>query len=157
MSASSCAGRRAWVEPIGTWLDEATVTTASRATRANSTRAARRGRRSLDSPLTCTFDETTTARRTFAEAVGNGVVNVTPDSFSDGGLHLDAVLAASSAQRMLDEGAAIIDVGGESTRPGAAAVALDEELRRVLPVVEGTRRSAGIDRHGEGGGGAQSP
>ena len=51
-----------------------------------------------------------------------GIVNVTPDSFSDGGLHLDAVLAASSAQRMLDEGAAIIDVGGESTRPGAASV-----------------------------------
>jgi len=66
-----------------------------------------------------------------------GVVNVTPDSFSDGGLHLDAELAVSSAQRMLDEGAAIVDVGGESTRPGAAAVPLDDELRRVLPVVEG--------------------
>ena len=65
-----------------------------------------------------------------------GVVNVTPDSFSDGGVHLDPGLAVLSAQRMLDEGAAIVDVGGESTRPGAAAVSLDEELGRVLPVVE---------------------
>ncbi len=65
-----------------------------------------------------------------------GVVNVTPDSFSDGGLHLDPGVAAAAARRMLDEGAAIVDVGGESTRPGSAGVSLDEELRRVEPVLE---------------------
>ena len=65
-----------------------------------------------------------------------GVVNVTPDSFSDGGLYLDADAAAEGARRMLDEGAAIVDVGGESTRPGSEGVTLDEELRRVLPVLE---------------------
>ena len=65
------------------------------------------------------------------------VVNVTPDSFSDGGVHLRPDAAVTAARRMLDEGAAIVDVGGESTRPGAAPVSLDEELRRVLPVLEG--------------------
>jgi dihydropteroate synthase len=65
-----------------------------------------------------------------------GVVNVTPDSFSDGGVNLDPGDAVASARRMLDEGAAIVDVGGESTRPGAEAVPLDEELRRVVPVLE---------------------
>jgi dihydropteroate synthase len=65
-----------------------------------------------------------------------GIVNVTPDSFSDGGLHLDPDAAAAAARRLLDEGAAIVDVGGESTRPGADAVGLDEELRRVVPVLE---------------------
>jgi len=66
-----------------------------------------------------------------------GVVNVTPDSFSDGGVNFRAEDAIASARRMLDEGAAIVDVGGESTRPGAEAVPLDEELRRVVPVLEG--------------------
>src|SRR5919198_912478 len=65
-----------------------------------------------------------------------GVVNVTPDSFSDGGVNLDPDDAAASARRMLEEGAAIVDVGGESTRPGSTGVPLDEELRRVLPVLE---------------------
>src|SRR2546422_1267891 len=65
-----------------------------------------------------------------------GVVNVTPDSFSDGGVNLDPDDAAASARRMLDEGAAIVDVGGESTRPGAEPVGTDEELRRVIPVLE---------------------
>jgi dihydropteroate synthase len=65
-----------------------------------------------------------------------GVVNVTPDSFSDGGVHLDPTVAAAAAQRMSDEGAAIVDVGGESTRPGSEGVSLDEELRRVVPVLE---------------------
>jgi dihydropteroate synthase len=65
-----------------------------------------------------------------------GVVNVTPDSFSDGGVNLEPDDAAASARRMLDEGAAIVDVGGESTRPGADPVGLDEELRRVIPVLE---------------------
>jgi dihydropteroate synthase len=65
-----------------------------------------------------------------------GVVNVTPDSFSDGGLFLDADAAVGHGRRLAEEGAAILDIGGESTRPGAAPVAEDEELRRVLPVVE---------------------
>jgi dihydropteroate synthase len=65
-----------------------------------------------------------------------GVVNVTPDSFSDGGVNFDPEEAAASARRMLAEGAAIVDVGGESTRPGAEAVSADEELRRVVPVLE---------------------
>jgi dihydropteroate synthase len=66
-----------------------------------------------------------------------GVVNVTPDSFSDGGVHFDPDEAVSAARRMLGEGAAIVDVGGESTRPGAEPVTVDEELRRVVPVLEG--------------------
>jgi dihydropteroate synthase len=65
-----------------------------------------------------------------------GVVNVTPDSFSDGGLFLDADAAVEHGRRLAREGAHILDVGGESTRPGAGPVAEDEELRRVLPVVE---------------------
>lgn len=65
-----------------------------------------------------------------------GVVNVTPDSFSDGGQFLPAQAAVDHARRLIDEGADLLDVGGESTRPGAAPVALDEERRRVLPVVE---------------------
>src|SRR4051794_10734069 len=65
-----------------------------------------------------------------------GVVNVTPDSFSDGGVHLDADVAAAGARRMLEEGASIVDVGGESTRPGSEGVTVDEELRRVVPVLE---------------------
>src|SRR5580765_4046963 len=65
-----------------------------------------------------------------------GVVNVTPDSFSDAGVNFDPEDAIASARRMLDEGAAIVDVGGESTRPGSLVVSLDEELRRVVPVLE---------------------
>jgi dihydropteroate synthase len=65
-----------------------------------------------------------------------GVVNVTPDSFSDGGVNYAPADAIATARRMLDEGAAIVDIGGESTRPGAASVSLDEELWRVLPVLE---------------------
>jgi dihydropteroate synthase len=65
-----------------------------------------------------------------------GIVNVTPDSFSDGGVHLDPDDAVAAARRMVEEGAAIVDVGGESTRPGSEGVSLDEELRRVLPVLE---------------------
>src|SRR6185503_4820822 len=72
-----------------------------------------------------------------------GVVNVTPDSFSDGGLFLDADAAVEHGRRLAAEGAAILDVGGESTRPGAEPVAEDEEARRVLPVVE--RLAAGGD------------
>src|SRR5919198_1853548 len=68
-----------------------------------------------------------------------GVINVTPDSFSDGGVNLDPDDAAASARCMLDEGAAIVDIGGESTRPGSEGVSLEEELRRVLPVLEQPR------------------
>lgn len=70
-----------------------------------------------------------------------GVLNVTPDSFSDGGLYADAAAAVAHGARMADDGADIVDVGGESTRPGAAPVAVDEELQRVLPVIEGLRAS----------------
>ncbi len=66
-----------------------------------------------------------------------GVVNVTPDSFSDGGLFLDPAAAIAHGLELLEEGAEILDVGGESTRPGAEPVGAVEELRRVLPVVEG--------------------
>lgn len=72
-----------------------------------------------------------------------GVLNVTPDSFSDGGRYLDPQHALDRAQQMLAEGATIIDVGGESTRPGAAQVSVAEELSRVLPVVRQ------IARHGD--------
>jgi len=65
-----------------------------------------------------------------------GVVNVTPDSFSEAGLYFEPAAALAAAFRMFDEGAAIVDVGGESTRPGAEGVSVDEELRRVLPVLE---------------------
>jgi dihydropteroate synthase len=68
-----------------------------------------------------------------------GVVNVTPDSFSDGGLYLDFDAAVQHGRDLLDEGADILDVGGESTRPGASEVPLAEELRRVVPVVEQLR------------------
>jgi dihydropteroate synthase len=65
-----------------------------------------------------------------------GVVNVTPDSFSDGGVNFDPLDAVASARRLLAEGAAIVDIGGESTRPGAEGVSAGEELRRVVPVLE---------------------
>jgi dihydropteroate synthase len=65
-----------------------------------------------------------------------GVVNVTPDSFSDGGRFLDAAHAVAHALELRDQGADLVDVGGESTRPRAEPVALDEELRRVIPVIE---------------------
>jgi dihydropteroate synthase len=66
-----------------------------------------------------------------------GVVNVTPDSFSDGGTFDDDAAAIRHARRLVEEGAAIVDVGGESTRPGAAPVPAQEERRRVVPVIEG--------------------
>src|SRR3954447_16988930 len=66
-----------------------------------------------------------------------GVVNVTPDSFSDGGQFDEARDAVRHARRLIEEGAAIVDVGGESTRPGADPVPVEEELRRVIPVIEG--------------------
>jgi len=68
-----------------------------------------------------------------------GVLNVTPDSFSDGGLFVDPIDAIAHGRRLVEEGAAIVDVGGESTRPGAASVSAEEELARVEPVLEGLR------------------
>ena len=68
-----------------------------------------------------------------------GVLNVTPDSFSDGGRFTGPGEAIAAGLRLAEEGAALLDVGGESTRPGAAAVSLSEELRRVIPVLEGLR------------------
>lgn len=70
-----------------------------------------------------------------------GVLNITPDSFSDGGLYLDPEKAVDWAQKMLSEGADMIDLGGESTRPGATPVSLEEELLRVLPVAEALARA----------------
>jgi dihydropteroate synthase len=71
-----------------------------------------------------------------------GIVNVTPDSFSDGGMFADADAAVKHGVRLLEEGADVLDVGGESTRPGSDPVDADEERRRVLPVLEGLRREA---------------
>ena len=65
-----------------------------------------------------------------------GVLNVTPDSFSDGGVHLDPEVAAAAARRMVEDGAAIVDVGCESTRPGSDGVSIEEELARVVPVLD---------------------
>ncbi len=73
-----------------------------------------------------------------------GVVNVTPDSFSDGGRFSDAAGAVAHALRLIDEGAAIVDIGGESTRPGASAVSIDEELARVIPVIEQLRARVAV-------------
>ena len=69
-----------------------------------------------------------------------GILNVTPDSFSDGGTHNSLIDAVKHANLMINAGATIIDVGGESTRPGAAEVSVEEELARVVPVVEAIAR-----------------
>lgn len=69
-----------------------------------------------------------------------GILNVTPDSFSDGGMFLRREDALSQAERLVREGADIIDVGGESSRPGAQPVELDEELSRIIPVIEGIKK-----------------
>lgn len=73
-----------------------------------------------------------------------GVLNVTPDSFSDGGRFVDPEAALGQARRMIDEGAAIIDVGGESTRPGADPATAEEELSRVIPVIAALRRESPV-------------
>jgi dihydropteroate synthase len=71
-----------------------------------------------------------------------GIVNVTPDSFSDGGKFLNANAAVTHALKLVDEGAEILDIGGESTRPGAKPVSEKEELRRVLPAIENSPRKS---------------
>jgi dihydropteroate synthase len=73
-----------------------------------------------------------------------GILNVTPDSFSDGGEHYDPQIAVSHAQTMQDQGASIIDIGGESTRPGAEEVAIDEEVRRTAPVIKAIREASPV-------------
>jgi dihydropteroate synthase len=83
-----------------------------------------------------------------------GVVNVTPDSFSDGGLFLDPAAAIAHGLKLVGEGAQIVDVGGESTRPGAEPVGEAEELARVLPVVEGLAAASRRPPAGAGGGGS---
>ncbi|PRO68960.1 dihydropteroate synthase [Alteromonas gracilis] len=71
-----------------------------------------------------------------------GILNVTPDSFSDGGKHADVNQALEYALQMVDEGASFIDIGGESTRPGAPEVSLQEELDRTIPVIEAVAKNA---------------
>lgn len=73
-----------------------------------------------------------------------GILNVTPDSFSDGGQYTQSNLAVTHAQKMVNDGATIIDVGGESTRPGAAKVSIEQELERVIPVIESIRRACDV-------------
>lgn len=73
-----------------------------------------------------------------------GIVNVTPDSFSDGGAHFDAGAAIAHGLRLIEEGAHLLDVGGESTRPGAATVDAEEELRRVVPVIRALAREGRV-------------
>src|SRR5215216_4147988 len=73
-----------------------------------------------------------------------GILNVTPDSFSDGGVHFDRQTAIESALRMEQDGATFIDVGGESTRPGSEAVSIEQELDRVIPVIEGIRARSSV-------------
>lgn len=70
-----------------------------------------------------------------------GIVNVTPDSFADGGLFMTPAAALGQAARLIDEGADLLDIGGESTRPGASPVEIGEELDRIMPVLEGLRDS----------------
>lgn len=74
-----------------------------------------------------------------------GILNVTPDSFSDGGQYSDVDAAVLQARRMLDEGADIIDIGGESTRPGSEPVAADAQIQRVVPVIAAIRRQVSAD------------
>lgn len=83
------------------------------------------------------FWQTTRFRIDLARARVMGIVNVTPDSFSDGGRHDSAAGALAHCERLVAEGADILDIGGESSRPGAAPVTLEEELGRVLPVLDG--------------------
>ena len=81
--------------------------------------------------------------RPVAAPIVMGIVNATPDSFSDGGAHFDAGAAIAHATAMIQAGAGIVDIGGESTRPGAIPVPVDEEIRRIVPVIAGIR-DAGV-------------
>ena len=78
-----------------------------------------------------------------------GIVNVTPDSFSDGGRFLSAEAAVEQGLKLVEEGADILDIGGESTRPGAETVSAEEESRRILPVIEALSSKISICRGSE--------
>lgn len=73
-----------------------------------------------------------------------GILNITPDSFSDGGTHFDRAQAIDAAMRMIADGAEVLDVGGESTRPGADGVPAEREIERILPVIEGIRQRSDV-------------
>jgi dihydropteroate synthase len=73
-----------------------------------------------------------------------GIINVTPDSFSDGGLHFDAAAAIAHGLRLVEEGADLLDIGGESTRPGADEVSVQDEIARVVPVIEALARQTSV-------------
>jgi len=73
-----------------------------------------------------------------------GILNITPDSFSDGGQYLDSDAALKHAEKMIEEGADIIDIGGESTRPGSDPVSSDEELKRILPIIKALKKNSNI-------------
>ncbi len=73
-----------------------------------------------------------------------GIINTTPDSFSDGGLYSDSVKAVEHARKLIDDGADILDIGGESTRPGAKEVSVKDELKRTIPVIEAIRQFSDI-------------
>ena len=81
-----------------------------------------------------------------------GILNVTPDSFSDGGRYVDVDTAVKHGLQMVADGAEILDVGGESTRPGHTPVAAEEEMRRVVPVIEHRHEQGGGRRRGRQGG-----
>lgn len=87
---------------------------------------------------------TTVGSPFFNQASVMGILNVTPDSFSDGGQYDSVETALAQARRMMAEGANILDVGGESTRPGAAPVSAEEELKRVIPVIQAIRAESSI-------------
>src|SRR6185437_10237223 len=100
------------------------------------------GRRPSTSPMALTYPRMRQPiEQRFPRPSVMGVVNVTPDSFSDAGVNFDPDDAVVTARRMVEDGAAIVDVGGESTRPGSQGVTAEEELRRVEPVLE---RLAGL-------------
>src|ERR1700732_4237561 len=73
-----------------------------------------------------------------------GILNITPDSFSDGGVHFDRPKAVQAALQMEADGAAVVDIGGESTRPGAQPISADEEIGRVIPVIEQIRKRSEV-------------
>ena len=73
-----------------------------------------------------------------------GILNITPDSFSDGGMYLDSNAALKRADKMIEEGVDIIDIGGESTRPGSETMSADEELKRITPIIEGIKKISDI-------------
>ena len=84
--------------------------------------------------------QTTRFRLDLSRPLVMGIVNVTPDSFSDGGRHAELSQALRHCEQLLKEGADILDIGGESTRPGAAAASLEEELARVVPLLKEAAR-----------------